>query len=120
MSQLMTNAAITVTVTLPGRDWPEVLKPPAHRSGAAVRILRGCLAGDRAVMVLRVEGSSPEIDEALLYWKRRAFAVKEGDHSGLDVPPRASGDRRQPFFQSRGNPFRNSRDLVSTSVIPAM
>lgn len=92
MTTLRTNAAVTVTVRLPGQDWPEILKPPVHVTGAEVRLLRGSVTGPLATMVIRIEGSLAEIQEVRRYWDRQDFTVEEGDRGGLK-----GGSSRNPL-----------------------
>jgi hypothetical protein len=111
--KLKTNEAITITVRLPRHTWPEHLILPDHHSPAAVRLLRGRLTGREAILVIRIEGSIHEIQEALLYWEGCGFTVEKDDAHGIQDPRPGPGNRTQPSLQGRGSPFRGSRGLLS-------
>lgn len=113
MALLTIKKAVTVTLRLPRHSWPKELMPLAHPSQATISLLRGRLTGREAILVIRLEGSTHEVQDALLYWEGCGFAVEKDGHHRIQNSERGPRTRIKPSLQGRGSPVRGSRDLLS-------
>jgi hypothetical protein len=109
---LKASEAISVTMRLPRRAWPDELNTSIHCPRVAVNLLRGRLTCRQAVVVIRVEGSILGTQEVLHRWECCGFKLEEGDRNGIQDSLRDTGNRLYPLsLYGRGNPSGGSRHL---------
>jgi hypothetical protein len=105
-----TNQALSITARMPRRSWPQGLNLPAHPVFSSICLLRARLTRLQVVIVIRVDGCTHEIEEALHDWEGCGFKVEEGFCNKTNFSHGVFGN---PYFpepspNGRGSPARGS------------
>jgi hypothetical protein len=116
-----THEAITITVRLPRHVWPEEFVLPEHPSSAALSLVGAQLTGRETIMVIRIEGSLHEIQEALLYWEGCGFTVEKDAPSGRQDSRGEPGNRTESSLSRFvGAHSSSSHGFLSSAATPTL
>jgi len=107
-----TDESISITVRMPRRAWPTALKPPARHGPTSIKLIWGRLTNRETVMVIRAEGTTHQIQEAVHFWEYRGFSVEVGARKGTMQAHGKLGNYKvpHPSLCDRGSPSRGSLD----------